>query len=119
MSCMYLKNLWRDICGLPEICMEQYDIDSLKRTERNPEFDEARMNRKIIGAFRYGLFGDPNKPSWDRISRAIYELEQYRIDGNDERLLDIANMCELEYTEGNHPKKHFKALDDVTHTKVK
>jgi hypothetical protein len=116
---IFLYNLWRDISGLPELPIEPFDLSELKRTEWNAEFEKLCRNRLVMGAPRYGKLGDPDKPNWDRLSRIEYEIKMYRIDGNDERLCDISNMTQLEFTEGNHPKKHFKALDDQTHNKVR
>jgi hypothetical protein len=118
MSDIYLENLWRDMCGLPEKSTKTMDINDLKRTEWSPEFERYMKNRLIIGAFRYGLLSEPDKPNWDRLKRIEEEVKLYQEDGNDERLIDIANMCLLEFTEGKHPKKHFKASDDGNHTEV-
>jgi hypothetical protein len=116
----FLEDLWRRSAGLPEkYSTDIMDISSLKRTEWSTRFEKAMRNRLVMGAFRYGLLYSPEKLAWDRIKRAIYELEQYLEDGNDERLVDIANMMMLEFEEGNHPKKHFRAGDDGVHTVLK
>jgi len=87
--------------------------DILRKTERNPLFNTYRLNRKIMGALRYGLFNDPKKAVWARITAIEEKISLYKSDGNDEHLLDIANYAELEFTEGQHPKKHFKAIDNT------
>jgi hypothetical protein len=117
----FLEDLWRRSVGLPErYNTELVDYHDISKSEWNPEFASLMKNRLVMGVYRgYGLLGAPDKPSWNRIDRAIYELEQYRNDGNDERLVDVANMSLLEFTEGNHPRKHYKALDDVFHTTLK
>jgi len=91
--------------------------DSLRSTERSESFETFRMNRKIMGALRYGLFGALNKRSWDRLAAMENKIRLYRADGNDEHLIDIANYAELEYAEGNHSKKHFNSIDDSNHCK--
>jgi hypothetical protein len=72
-----------------------------------------------MGGIRYGLLHEPGKPKYDRIQSAIKRLEKYRQTGNLENLVDIANMCLLEFEEGEHPNRHFKSIDDGEHTGVK
>lgn len=95
------------------------DLDSLRETEGCPEFHRLRQNRLIMGGIRYGLFGDPRKPQYDRVASAHKRLEAYQQTGNTEHLLDVANMMELEWVEGQHPNKHFHAQDDSPHTEIK
>lgn len=116
----FLSDLWKDFSGVPV-----YDVPKnlsspaiLRKTEISREFECLRVNRKVQGAFRYGLFSAAGKPQFDRMNRIILEATEYVIDGNDERLLDITNMCELEFIEGIHPKKHFKSNDDTIHNKI-
>ncbi len=116
---LFLNNLWRDMCGLPEIEEPHFDIDKLRETEWSPRFERFMRNRLVVGAFRYGLINAPNKRQWDRMGRIKVECDLYAEDGNLERLVDIANMCLLEFEEGKHPKRHFKALDDQIHTAAK
>jgi hypothetical protein len=78
------------------------DLDTLRRTERNSVFEELRLNRMVFGAFRYGLLGAEGKPTWDRVSSMIHRLQTYSKDHNAEHLVDVANLCQLEFTEGTH-----------------
>jgi hypothetical protein len=66
------------------------------------EFEQLRMNRMIMGAMRYGLLRAEGKPQWDIVTSMIKRLELYRYDGNAEHLVDVANLAQLEYTEGSH-----------------
>jgi hypothetical protein len=93
------------------------DLGTLQKTEWCPEFEKYRLNRLIMGAFRYGLLGAKNKTQWDRIEGIQYRLELYKQTGNMEYLLDIANLAMLEWVEGEHPNKHFNN-DAVDHNKV-
>lgn len=77
-------------------------LEYLMETEKSPEFERLRMNRKILGAMRYGLFSAPGKPKWDRISSMIARLEKYRSDRNAEHLVDVANLAEVEFVDGDH-----------------
>lgn len=73
-------------------------------------FISAMFNRLYIGTFRYGLIGANGKPSYDRLADIQRRLDLYRETGNDELLVDIANMAFLEFVEGVHPHKHFESL---------
>ena len=90
------------------------ELDSLRRTERSPEFERLRLNRKIQGAMRYGLLGAAGKPQYDRVSDMIRRLEVYRDDRNAEHLVDVANLAELEFVEGSH--RGVLPQDDGAHT---
>lgn len=93
------------------------DLETLLRTERSPEFEELRLQRMIMGAFRYGLLGAEGKPQWDRAADMIRRLDRYKQDGNAEHLIDIANLCMLEFVEGTH--NGVMSQDDAAHTLAK
>lgn len=95
------------------------DLNTLRRTERSESFERARTNGKLVGAFRYGRLGAPGKPQWNRVPDMIRRLQLYQQDGNLEHLRDVANLCECEWVEGNHPNRHFAATDDGPHTQTK
>jgi hypothetical protein len=44
----------------------------------------------------------------------IRRLEAFRLDGNSEHLIDVANLAELEFVEGD---RALRATDDGEHTK--
>lgn len=73
-------------------------------------------HRLIMGGLRYGRIHE-EKPKYDRISSAISRLNKYSKTGNLEFLVDVANLCLLEFEEGNHPNKHFNSIDDGEHVK--
>lgn len=108
----YLDEL-RVACGMPRIGpagAEARKYERLVESEWSPTFEQLMRNRLIIGAVRYGLLKDPRKRGWDRMSRILVEVEAYREDRNKERLVDIANMCLLEFEEGYG---HFTPTDDA------
>jgi len=84
-------------------------LDKLLKTERCAVFERLRMNRKVIGAMRYGLMGEEGKPKWNRVEDMIRRLTLYKKDRNAEHLVDVANLAELEFVEGDHT---FIVLDD-------
>lgn len=92
------------------------DLEELRKTERNHEFQEKCANRLIMGAFRYGMMDEPGKKKFDRVQSAIDRLKLYQKTGNAEHLVDAANLCELEYDRPIHKNFHFKAVDDGIHT---
>ena len=103
-------------CGLSDRREVMPPLSELKKTEWSPRFEQGCRNRMILGAFRYGRLNDPNKPSYNRVDSIRQRLDLYISDGNAEHLMDISNMCMLEFEEPNHPNFHFKAQDDTIHT---
>ena len=116
----FLNNLWRWKCGLPETeeANQESSYEELKKTEWSEEFERLMRNRLIIGALRYGRLGATNKPQYDRINSMIKRLTKYQETGNKEFLVDVANICLLEFVECNHPNQHFHAIDDGEHTEI-
>ena len=94
-------------------------LEELERTEWCSDFEQKCRNRMIMGALRYGRLRAKGKPQYDRIASARKRLDIYEATGNDEHLVDVANLCRLEYVEGTHPLKHFSSVDDGEHTEVK
>ena len=88
--------------------------NELRLTERDRRFEELRANRKILGAFRYGRLGAPGKSKYDRVRDMIRRLELYRRDRNAEHLVDVANLAECEFVEGENV---WQPQDDGEHTK--
>ena len=108
---------------MPELELKKWrsspKLNKLRRTQWSPEFEELMRNRLIVGSIRYGLLNDKTKRKYDRIDSVIKRAKLYQSTGNDEYLVDIANLVLLEFEEGEHPQKHFKALDDKGHVKEK
>lgn len=91
----------------------------LRRTEWCEAFEEAMRARLVMGAFRYGRMMQEGKPNFDRITSIIGRIRQYEADGNIEHLVDIANLALLEFRIGQHPRRHWHAVDDGPHTQPK
>ncbi|MBU2018174.1 MAG: hypothetical protein KJ941_00895 [Bacteroidetes bacterium] len=115
----FALNLWRWKIGTEELPNTDgsVSLDDLSRTEWSDEFEQLCRNRLIIGALRYGRLNAKNKPQYNRIESIRKRLLNYEQTGNTENLVDIANICLCEYVEGNHPNKHFAAIDDGEHVK--
>lgn len=113
----YNKHRWRLLNGISEC---DYNIlDELKETEWSIRFENLMRNRLIMGAFRYGKIHEEGKPKYDRIESIFKRLIKYSNTGNMEFLVDIANLCLLEFEEGYHINKHFSSIDDGEHVNIK
>jgi hypothetical protein len=112
----FLDNLWRRISGMPELEPPKPrlmpSLDALYASEWSPEFEMLMRNRLVMGAMRYGLLGDKNKPAYNRVDNAVARLKLYAETHNTEHLVDVANMCLIEFVEGDHPDKHFSSQDE-------
>lgn len=114
-------NAWRWKCGIPEIEDEKpilLNYRSLIKSEWDDHFETLMRNRLVLGAIRYGKINAPNKPKYDRVASMIKRLNAYKDSGNMEMLVDVANLCLLEFVECHHPLKHFEAVDDGEHVKT-
>ena len=93
------------------------DLESLRETEWNSEFETLMRNRLVMGAFRYGLFAMKlaGNHGWDLIGYLQSKLDHYKATGDMEDLVDVANMALLEFTAPTHKDAHWKAKDDGVH----
>jgi hypothetical protein len=118
----YLKNLWRWKCGLPEIDIskpqDKINIDELRKSEWSPRFEKLMRNRLIMGAIRYGKLHAAGKPDYNRIGSILKRIKQYETTKNKELLVDIANLCLLEFEEGIYPESNFTVIDDGEHVEI-
>lgn len=116
MTSLFLSNLWRWKCGLPEKELrpaEILDLKDLAKSEWSLDFERLMRNRLLMGAFRYGRLGQPGKPVYRRVDDMIRRLEAYKIGMNQEHLVDVANLCLCEFVEGGG---HLSPIDDGQHT---
>lgn len=97
----------------------QVSYDELKRTEWCPKFERLQRNRLIMGSFRYGRLYDKNRPRHDNVKSMRKRLGQYLQTGNQELLVDVANLCMVEYVRpGSHPHPHWAPVDDGEHVET-
>ena len=105
-----------DVASAPvhRISLEQRELE---QSQWCTQFERLMRYRLMMGAFRYGPMR-PQKPNgYDNIGSAIERLQAYREGGNLEHLVDAANLCLVEFVTGQHPNRHFEAIDDGPHTK--
>jgi hypothetical protein len=103
--------------GLIEPPAPRFRLEDLQRSEWSSDFERLMRNRLLMGALRYGPLRRPGKPQYDRVGSMLKRLHRYRDTGNLEYLVDVANLCLCEFVEGQHPNRHFHALDDSEHVK--
>lgn len=116
----FLDNLWLWKCGLPETQQNKIpDLDVLKATEWSCEFEQYMRNRLVMGAIRYGRINEQNKSQYNRVESMLKRLHKYNESGNKEVLIDVANLCLLEFVECHHPLQHFHAVDEQEHVSIK
>lgn len=92
------------------------NFQELKETEWNSEFERYQRNRLIMGAFRHGIMKDKA----DGTIRYAYpkdierRLKLYKETKNLEVLVDITNLCMLEFTQ-MRGEYSFESIDDGEH----
>lgn len=103
----------------PEPPTEQPPLENLRQTEWCPAFERLMRNRLLMAVYRYGRLWDMNRPRHKNIESTIKRLQSYLETGNQEHLIDAANLCMVEYTRpGSHPQPHLAAIDDGMHVEV-
>jgi hypothetical protein len=91
------------------------NLAEVARTQWSYEFERLMRARLLMGYFRYGAIGSV-KP-YDNISSAMRRLRLYLETGNQENLVDAANLCMVEHMwPGSHSNPWFGATDDGEHT---
>jgi len=90
-------------------------LEQLRESEWSPRFEQLMRNRLIMGFFRYGPFDKQNRTTEQVLSNIEKRIKEYRKTGNDELLVDVANLAMKEFVVGKHPNKHFKSEDDGEH----
>lgn len=92
------------------------DMDVLYKENWSDEFEALMRNRLLLGAFRYGLFRDQARQGvhYDSMASAMRHIERYLCTGNQEHLVDVANLCLVEFVRPSRPA-HFAPIDDGDH----
>lgn len=91
-------------------------LDEMQETEWSPDFEGKMRRRLIVGGYRYGRLGDLDRPAYDTIGSIKKRADRYLTDGNQEHLVDIANLALVEFVRGCcHPHPTFAPVDDGEH----
>ncbi len=100
--------------GLSEPIRAKYTLADLERSEWSLAFERLMRNRLIMGALRYGRIHETGKRKYNRVESMARRLAKYHETGNKELLVDVANLCLLEFEECHHPNAHFHSVDNTT-----
>ncbi len=93
--------------------------NALRLSQWSPQFETFMRNRLIMGGLRYGVFGDPKKATYDNVGSVIRRMRLYKKTGNQEHLVDAANICLCEFVDqSGHPDPHWSPTDDGVHVEV-
>jgi len=90
-------------------------LHELAESQWCPEFEQHMRARLLIGRYHYGCLRRQQSGDYDKIGSAVQRLHLYRETGNLEHLVDVANLCLVEFVTGDHSDKHFSAADDGVH----
>jgi hypothetical protein len=94
------------------------ELPAMLKSQWSNTFVRYMRNRMAMGGYRYGQLDDPGQPQYDNIGSLIMRAELYQITGNQEHLVDIANLALVEFVRGCcHPDPHWSPEDDGYHTK--
>lgn len=105
------------------------DFARLRRQFEHPRrdlFEILRMNRLRIGHLRYGRTGINRR---DVIPSCIRRMQEYFDQGNQEHLVDVANLVEIEWCTPYHPRSMWaessrcvstlERLEDYAHSGIR
>lgn len=82
----------------------------------NSKFEQLMKNRMTMAYFRYTPIKlQIGKSMYDNVGSIEKRLELYKKTHNREHLVDIANLCLVEFT--IHSDYPFVSIDDGEHTK--
>jgi len=141
----FLVQLWRDLAGLSEKSYDNFahpenmDIEAWRKSEWDEnfmscceckiesfikankdkwvEFTEGMHNRLLLGRLRYGRFDDiEGGKNYDYFQYIVDKVTAYEKDGNQERLIDAANSCMLEYHKGKCVDKNLLFDSEFSYT---
>jgi len=94
------------------------DLTVLRETEWSEKFEQFMRNRLIMGSFRYGTLEEKKKIRYDYIGYIFTKLKSYKETGNLEALVDVANLCLLEFINPSHENPVFKPEDNLISCKI-
>lgn len=91
------------------------DITTIRKEEWSDLFEKLMRNRLVFGFFRYGsMFENVKSHKKAHIDSIKKRIDIYSETDNLEMLVDIANICLIEFVQ-NFKEENFIALDDKEH----
>ena len=87
-------------------------LDELRDRRWVPEFERLMRDRLIMGAFRYECedLREAPKRAFDNVPSMRVRLAKYEETGDLEHLVDVANLCMLEFRLGRARRDRFRYL---------
>lgn len=90
--------------------------EELRATQWSPLFEQLMRNRLVMGAMRYETFEEKRRGHSYRLLDSVRKrLDLYEETGNQEYLVDSANILMIEFECPTVPNAHFQAVDDGIH----
>lgn len=120
----FAMDLWRHMCGCPELKekLRHPDLKDPKKLRADIEaamapFFRYMVNCIIIGSYRYEPLAVARqfRGKRDYMAYGKTKVGLWEQTGNDELLVDIANMAWLEFAYGGHPYKHLSVFTTPDH----
>lgn len=93
------------------------NVNDLKKSEWDKEYEMLRLNRMVFGAFRYGKISTQDMDAYDYIAECRRRMRLYEDDLNLEHLIDAGNMLMLEFIKGKKQGLKVTTVDDGVHNK--
>jgi hypothetical protein len=96
------------------------DLNALRGSEWDEDYERLRRNRMVMGAFRYGKVASQDTDAYDYIRECKRRLRLYEESLNLEYLVDCGNILMLEFIKGKKDGLTLEPIDDGEHNqKVK
>ena len=111
----YLRKRLHQQAGLVEPFAFEADIEKLMDTEWSGTFETLMRKNLVMGAFRHDTLSNNLKTGkrHKNIESAIARLKRYLKTGNQEHLVDAANLCLIEFViPGSHKDPYYHGIDE-------
>ena len=89
--------------------MKSYE--EILETEYSEDFDKKRKDAMVTSFYKYGMAKLNYPHNVNAIETLEKRLNQYKITGNAEWLVDVANMAMIEFMLPRHKKAHYRPTD--------
>lgn len=95
------------------------EIEAAVKKKWCKKFFKLMRTRLEMGYLRYEVGNQgANKKKYDYIKAMRDKIDLYEKTGNTEFMVDVGNYAMLEFSQGNHPNRHYYGSDDVGHAEV-